>query len=82
MKALSLEQPPTSDEMAELPEIQQKIYREGFSRLNPEVDDDSFRFVLASYFVLIEWIDAEIGRVMESLEKLGIGVNQGSHSCY
>jgi arylsulfatase A-like enzyme len=72
MKALGLEQPPTLDEMAELPEIHQKIYREGFSRLNPEVDDDSFRFVLASYFVLIEWIDAEIGRVMESLENLGL----------
>jgi arylsulfatase len=33
--------------------------------------EEQFRFVLATYFVCIEFIDAEIGRVMDRLRQLG-----------
>lgn len=32
----------------------------------------AFRFILATYFTLIEWIDSEVGRVRERLRSLGL----------
>jgi len=32
----------------------------------------TFRFILATYFTLIEWLDAEIGRVLDRLRELGL----------
>ncbi|MCC7145925.1 MAG: sulfatase-like hydrolase/transferase [Phycisphaeraceae bacterium] len=34
--------------------------------------ETSFRFILATYFTLIEWIDSEIGRVLDKLRALGM----------
>ena len=33
---------------------------------------DNFRFILATYYTLMEFIDSEIGRVMTALEELGL----------
>lgn len=41
----------------------------------PNLGEEGFRYLLASYFALIEGIDDEIGRVMETLERLGLAEN-------
>jgi hypothetical protein len=37
--------------------------------------EEDFRFTLATYFTCIEWIDAEIGRVLDTLDRLGAADN-------
>jgi len=38
-------------------------------------DDDAFAHLLARYFVLIELIDHQIGRVLDTLDELGLSAN-------
>lgn len=38
-----------------------------------QMNEADFKFILASYYVLIEWIDAEIGRAVAGLEARGLG---------
>jgi hypothetical protein len=40
-----------------------------------ELGEEGFRYLLASYYALIEGIDEEIGRVVEELKRLGIDDN-------
>jgi len=61
---------PTEEELAELPPVHIESLRRycGIEVMGEE----AFRFTLATYFRLIEWIDAEIGRVMATLEATGL----------
>jgi len=58
---------------------------EEFSRLNPfcfdiqkstdsiqSMGEEQFRYTLATYLTLIEWLDEEIGRVLDTLVQLGL----------
>ncbi len=61
---------PTAEQILKLPASWWRDFNENASiKCMGEKD---FRFTLATYFTCIEWIDAEIGRVMEELEALGM----------
>lgn len=64
---------PTAEELAELPPVHLESLRRycGIEIMGEE----AFRFTLATYFRLIEWIDAEIGRVLAALEETGLDRN-------
>ncbi len=61
---------PTEEELAELPPVHIESLRRycGIEIMGEE----AFRYTLATYFRLIEWIDSEIGRVMAALEETGL----------
>lgn len=61
---------PTAETLAALPRGLFDVFAKGHSVLNWGEAD--FRFVLATYLTLIEWIDSEIGRVLETLNQTGL----------
>jgi len=69
---------PDSIELDDLPDARQlaKMVRSRFDFYSTVssivIGDDDFRFVLATYFKLIELIDFEIGRIIDKLKALGI----------
>ncbi len=66
---LTLRRPPTEEEMKRLPPHAACVQASSDSIL--QMGEEAFRFVLATYFALIELIDQQIGRVLDKLKELG-----------
>lgn len=61
---------PSVDDMASWPRSMFELHARHTSIYN--VGEHSLRFMLATYFTLIEWLDAEIGRVLDRLRERGL----------
>lgn len=61
---------PTAEELATWPRQLFSTFVDGPSR--PHIGEGAFRRILASYFALIEFIDDEIGRVLQRLDDTGL----------
>jgi len=61
---------PTAEQLAALPPSVFQDYARHCSRLN--LGEKAFRFIVATYMTLLEFMDAEIGRVLEHLRQAGL----------
>lgn len=67
---IQLDSLPDATTLAELPKFLFDIFasQDGISAMR--TGEDRFRHLLATYYTLIEWIDHEIGRVLDALDRL------------
>ena len=74
-RVVKLSQTPSVSELASLPRwmIDRAFKHSQFSM--ESVGEERFRWLLASYFTLIEFIDSEIGRVMQELRTSNLADN-------
>jgi arylsulfatase A-like enzyme len=69
-RALTLPEGVDEDLLMLLPPSVRRDHESGTSLIR--LGEERFRFIVATYYTLIEWIDAEIGRVLETLKTAGL----------